>query len=205
MADALRTWVEAAPLGKRDLILHAALERFAHYGFRRTSMGDIAQQAGISRAALYLHFRNKEEIFRALGRELHERAMAAAEEAAGAASGLAAQLEAALTAKVAMFEVVHAAAHARELLDENSRLCGEVSAEFRTRHLKLLSGLLAAATRRREVDPKRAGLTAAGAAEILLDGAKGMETAGGAVLGPGDYRRRLRQLVRVVVLALGAR
>jgi len=42
MKSAART--ATLPSGrKRDLILAAALERFSHYGFRRTSMEDIAQ------------------------------------------------------------------------------------------------------------------------------------------------------------------
>lgn len=47
---------------KRGRILNAALSVFALYGFRRASMEDIARAAGISRAAIYQHFRNKEDI-----------------------------------------------------------------------------------------------------------------------------------------------
>src|SRR5581483_4919217 len=61
-----------------DAILAAAFARFTHYGFRRTSMEDIADEAGVSRAALYLHFRNKEELFRSLSQALHEEALAGA-------------------------------------------------------------------------------------------------------------------------------
>ena len=51
---------------KQVAILLAAFEVFSRYGYRRTSMEDIAKGAGMSRAALYLHFRNKEDIFRSL-------------------------------------------------------------------------------------------------------------------------------------------
>lgn len=204
MADAVRKWVDNAPTGKREVILRAALERFAHYGFRRTSMEDIAQEGGLSRAALYLHFKNKEEIFRALGQELHERAFAAAEAAARETTGVAAQLEAALAAKLGtFFEIVYSTAHARELLDENSRLNGEVSAAFRARHVKLLRGLIDAASRRGELAPATQGLTSTATAELLLDCAKGIETTGATPLTPADYQRRLSQLVRVVVAGLG--
>ncbi len=54
-----------ANLGERKAgILYAALGLFARYGVRRTSMEDIAQEAGLSRAALYQYFRNKEDILR---------------------------------------------------------------------------------------------------------------------------------------------
>lgn len=48
---------------KRMTIFMAALEVFRLYGFRRSSMEDIAKAAGISRAALYLHFKNKQDLF----------------------------------------------------------------------------------------------------------------------------------------------
>lgn len=51
---------------KAQTILHSAWEAFSAYGFRKTSMDDIARGAGMSRPAVYLHFRNKEAIFTAL-------------------------------------------------------------------------------------------------------------------------------------------
>jgi len=193
--------VETSASGKREALLRAALERFAHYGFRRTSMEDIAQEAGISRAAVYLHFRNKEEVFRALARELHEKAIAGAERAAREAGPLEQRLERALAAKLgAFFEIVHRTAHARELIDENSRLCGDISAEFRGRHLELLREVITAAAKRGDLAPARAGLTAGAAADLLLDSAKGIES--GAAMTPAAHRRRLGQLVRVIVRGL---
>ncbi|WP_158964186.1 TetR/AcrR family transcriptional regulator [Chachezhania sediminis] len=51
---------------RRKAILQAATTAFASYGYRKTSMDDIARAAGMSRPALYLHYRNKEEIFRTM-------------------------------------------------------------------------------------------------------------------------------------------
>lgn len=51
---------------KRQAILVSAWQAFATYGFRKTSMDDIARGAGMSRPALYLHYRNKEAIFSGL-------------------------------------------------------------------------------------------------------------------------------------------
>jgi len=47
---------------KRGRILNAALSVFALYGYKRASMEDIARAANMSRAAIYQHFRNKEDI-----------------------------------------------------------------------------------------------------------------------------------------------
>ena len=52
--------------GAREAILDGAFRRFAHYGYRRTSLHDIAEESGLSRPALYYYFRNKEDVFRAL-------------------------------------------------------------------------------------------------------------------------------------------
>lgn len=39
-----------------------AEERFRHYGYRKTTMAEIAQDAGMSAANLYRYFRNKQDI-----------------------------------------------------------------------------------------------------------------------------------------------
>lgn len=45
-------------------LLDAAIGVFARYGYRKTSMDDVARAAGVSRQGLYLSFANKEELFR---------------------------------------------------------------------------------------------------------------------------------------------
>ncbi|MEO1613491.1 MAG: helix-turn-helix domain-containing protein, partial [Pseudomonadota bacterium] len=50
---------------RRARILESAVGVFGRYGFKRCSMEDIAEAAGMSRPALYQHFKNKTEIFRA--------------------------------------------------------------------------------------------------------------------------------------------
>lgn len=47
---------------KQGRILMASMAVFSAYGYRRASMEDIAREAGMSRAALYQYFRNKEDI-----------------------------------------------------------------------------------------------------------------------------------------------
>lgn len=50
---------------KRDRAIAAAADVFLRYGYARTTMGDIAQAAGMSRPALYLIFPGKEHAFEA--------------------------------------------------------------------------------------------------------------------------------------------
>jgi len=50
---------------RRTRLLEAAVAVFARFGFRKTSMDEVARAAGVSRQGLYLHFANKEDLFRA--------------------------------------------------------------------------------------------------------------------------------------------
>ena len=54
------------PDPKRARILQCAFAVVLRYGFQRTTMDDIAKEAGISRPALYLQFKNKTDIYRAI-------------------------------------------------------------------------------------------------------------------------------------------
>lgn len=69
---------------KHALIASAAIDVFSARGFSRTSMAHIAEQAGMSRPALYQHFQNKGDIFAcafaALVEQRADRALAALEE-----------------------------------------------------------------------------------------------------------------------------
>lgn len=47
-------------------ILDAALDVFLRYGFKRTTMGDIAKTANLSRPSLYARYANKDEVYAAV-------------------------------------------------------------------------------------------------------------------------------------------
>jgi len=48
----------------RGRIQHVALELFAEQGYERTSLREIAERLGVTKAALYYHFKSKEDIVR---------------------------------------------------------------------------------------------------------------------------------------------
>jgi AcrR family transcriptional regulator len=48
----------------RARIQHVALELFAEHGYERTSLREIAERLGVTKAALYYHFKSKEDIVR---------------------------------------------------------------------------------------------------------------------------------------------
>lgn len=104
---------------RQDAILDAAFGVFASYGYRRTAMEDIAQAAGLSRSALYLHFRNKEDIFRSLTQRHFTTSIAEMEAALNRpGQTVEAALYAAFLAKDGpMMEMVLSTPHGAELLD----------------------------------------------------------------------------------------
>ncbi len=51
---------------REQRILNAASELIVHYGFDKTTVSDIAREAGISKGAIYLHFDSKDALFEAL-------------------------------------------------------------------------------------------------------------------------------------------
>ncbi|MFF2778724.1 TetR/AcrR family transcriptional regulator [Streptomyces sp. NPDC058052] len=82
------TWGEVAPEAARRLLV-AAVEAFAERGYHATTTRDIAGRAGMSPAALYIHYKTKEELLHRISRIGHDRALEilrAAELRDGAAS-----------------------------------------------------------------------------------------------------------------------
>ena len=51
---------------REQRILNAASELFVHYGYDKTTVSDIARAAGVSKGAIYLHFKSKDEMFESL-------------------------------------------------------------------------------------------------------------------------------------------
>ncbi len=57
-------------LRRREEILAAAFEEFAANGFAGARLEDMAQRAGVGKGTIYLYFKNKEALFRAVLRGL---------------------------------------------------------------------------------------------------------------------------------------
>lgn len=58
--------VSAAQVGGRARILQVARAAFVERGFAAVSMQEIANSAGLTKAAIYYHFRDKQELFEAV-------------------------------------------------------------------------------------------------------------------------------------------
>jgi AcrR family transcriptional regulator len=54
---------------KTNIILVAAQKRFGHYGLSKTTMNDIADDIGMSKASLYYYFKDKESVYLAVAQK----------------------------------------------------------------------------------------------------------------------------------------
>lgn len=157
---------------RRAQILATAFETFLSYGFRRTSLEQIAEQVGVSRPALYRYFASKEELFAALVEEFHDRALERARSAVTRSEGKPAD-DRLLGVFRAWYEqgveVVLSSPHGVELMEANQTLCGEL-VEARTDSLvTLLSRVLKEAER---PHPKRTARMLYAASKGFLTNAK---------------------------------
>ncbi len=181
----------------------AGLRCFGRDGYRRTALDRVAREAGISRAAVYLHFANKEELFRALVDDVHAHALADASAAARRDAPLAERLTAAMAAKTArFFDLLRSSEHAAEFIDEDHRLCGDISTTFAAKHARLLARMIATAAAAGEISLAPIGASPTQLAELLLDTAEGIKTRNRTLLSADAYRRRLGDAVRILLAGL---
>jgi AcrR family transcriptional regulator len=111
-------------MSARTRILDAAMLVFRRQGFRRSSIEQAAEAAGLTRQALYHHFKSKEELFRAVIELLYESALtaeiAAADAAEKAGGSLADILVAQLTGRLRLtIASLEGSPHIEELFSEH--------------------------------------------------------------------------------------
>ena len=166
-------------LAPRDRILEAAMAVFRRHGFRRSSIEETAEAAGLTRQALYHHFKSKEALFRAVIERVHEVAMAggrAAAERAEAAGGtladiLVAQLTARLKAFIACFD---GSPHVEELFSEHLLQARDLYQHFAVLHDAQVAATIERVCKLRKLTLSP-GMTAANLArfiELAVHGAK---------------------------------
>ncbi|MFF7332110.1 TetR/AcrR family transcriptional regulator [Streptomyces sp. NPDC090306] len=70
----VQPWAEVTPDAARRLLV-AAVDAFAERGYHATTTRDIAGRAGMSPAALYIHYKTKEELLHRISRIGHDKAL----------------------------------------------------------------------------------------------------------------------------------
>jgi AcrR family transcriptional regulator len=182
----------------KSQIVAAAAAVFTRHGFRQTAMAMVAEEAGLSRQALYHHFASKEALFAALVDALHEAAFAAAKDAAVRARGEPAD---------AIFYVMRAyhqdlmmrvagSPFAAELIEESGRQCGAAVSAHARAFEKELENVVAGLVRGGRLK-LRAGVDARDVVEMVQVASKGAKAAH-AGEGEAKYARALKRMVEVI-------
>ncbi|PJE94895.1 TetR family transcriptional regulator [Streptomyces carminius] len=172
------SWAEVVPEAARRLLL-AAVEAFAERGFHATTTRDIASRAGMSPAALYIHYRTKEELLHQISRIGHERSVRVLTEADDSATGAPERLAAAVRAFVRW----HAERHttARVVQYELGALAGDHYTEIvalRRRSEEILRGILADGVATGEFTVEDIRGTAVAVLSLCVDVARWFRTGG---------------------------
>ncbi|AZN96666.1 TetR/AcrR family transcriptional regulator [Mesorhizobium sp. M9A.F.Ca.ET.002.03.1.2] len=186
---------------KRVRILDGAMKVFLAYGYARTTMDDIARAADMSRPALYLQFKNKTDIYRAIALMLLSRSLEQAKTALAGEGPFAERMMRAIDeALISMMRTVHASPHGAELLDMKSSLADLVGC-WRGRLVEHIAKAVQSEAARNGVDLAAKGLSARLLADMLLDGLEGMKTR---ISHPDEQRQAAAALIKVIDLALKA-
>jgi AcrR family transcriptional regulator len=189
-----------ADVGRRRRLLEAALATFGRYGFRKTSMEEVARAAHLSRQGLYLHFSTKEDLFRAvilhaLESGLHD----AAARLDDPALGLEQKLLGAFDAWVGRY-VGLIGADVTDLKEAIDLLGGPQIAQHEQRFIRLVTRTLRASGLPTHYKP--AALNARQLAETLHAAARGLKHS---CTTRADFTTRMSQAVRALCLPLRPR
>ena len=198
----------ARPQGKfqakpHDRILDAAQSVFRRFGFRRSSIEQAAEGAGLTRQALYHHFSSKEALFRAVLERLYAKALAAEIAAAKAAEerglGLAdiviAEIEARLRLLLASFD---GSPHIEELFSEHLTQAKDVYQTYAARYAEEIATTIARVCRRQELAlPK--GTSARELARCVEMAVHGIKSAHPSMLPADAFMKDLKTMLRMLI------
>jgi AcrR family transcriptional regulator len=140
----------------QDRILDAAMRVFRRHGFRRSSIEQAAEEAGLTRQALYHHFSSKEALFRAVIERLYEHALAAESAAAKAAEAKGRDLADILVSEIAarlnqLFASLEGSPHIEELFSEHLVQARDLYQTYATRFEGEVAATIARVTRAGEM------------------------------------------------------
>lgn len=185
-------------------LLRAARALFVRYGVRRTSMDDVAREAGVAKGTLYLAFDSKDALFRGVCADLCDEILARGDAAAAAAEPGLPRVRARLVAKyVWLHGWLNESPHADELLASKDQVAADLVQSMDLRFVERLAGDVAAAA---EADGiSLAPWTAEGAARALMRIARSASLAdeGAPLPTQAVVEERLGALLALAVRGLG--
>jgi AcrR family transcriptional regulator len=128
---------------KEEYVLNAAREVFMRYGFKRTTMSDLAEAAQMSRPTLYLIFSSKEEVFRSLITQIFTELLREVREEVSRHDEVADQLTGAFEVWcVRPFEMIQESPDARDILESGYAFATEITVQAFADYETILSDVL---------------------------------------------------------------
>lgn len=183
---------------KTEQVLSAAERCFVRYGYRRTTMGDVAVAAEVSRPALYLMYSSKEEVFRAVVARLFATMLAEIGEGIDARLEPMEQLRFAFEVWcVRPFEIVLDAPDAADLLENSRKLAADAWSEAEADFEAIIADVLVRVMQGR-AGP---GPSAAQAARVLATAVPGFKESARSV---AELRGQIGDLLVLVLSGLRA-
>jgi AcrR family transcriptional regulator len=135
--------MSTSPSERRSAILKAATRLFEHYGHAKTTIADVAREAGIGVGTVYLEFASKEAIVQELSLSTHIGVLDAMRGAILPADDCAKQLAAVLRARTKAFlELRNKGEHACELVHCKTESVQAAHKRFKDQEQELLEGIL---------------------------------------------------------------
>ncbi|MET7391297.1 TetR/AcrR family transcriptional regulator [Streptomyces sp. NPDC005529] len=160
---------------RTEHILDAALITLHRFGYAKSTMQDVARAAGMSRAALYLHFPSKEDLFRAGSRRAHSQALAEVDTALAHQGDVLSRVDLAMTAYFGgVLAQISPSAPAGELLGASLDIAKDIASEAHAALVARLTSALQTAVAAGEVQLSTSDATAEDIALLLLAVADGL-------------------------------
>lgn len=140
----------------QDRILDAALRVFRRHGLRRSSIEQAAEEAGLTRQALYHHFASKEALFRAVLERIYEQGLAAEIAAAEAAEEAGLELADILVAEIgarmqSLLASLKDSPHTEELFSEHLAQARDLYQSYSNRFADEIATTIARVCRQRKL------------------------------------------------------
>ncbi len=128
----------------QETLIEAAIRVIQRYGIRRTTMHDVATEAGVSRQTLYTVFSNKEALLRGTVRLIADRSLEAIERDCSASMPLSAQLDVIFRElAVRPYQLVHSSPETNDIVEGLTDACAEEVRDAGVRSRAVLERLLA--------------------------------------------------------------
>ena len=166
-------------------------------------MAMVAEEARLSRQALYHHFESKEALFAALVDLLQQEALAAAKDAAakGGRDAADAVTQIVIAYHRSLVGSVAGSPFAQELVEESSRHCGPAISVYAKRYEKVLETAIAGLSRSGRLTLR--GATAHELAQMIAVAAKGVKVA---YAGESDaaHGQALKRMIELICAGAGA-